>query len=129
MSADILKPLGTRVGHVQVIFQLPSHLDPGLGPQEVPASWPHTPLAYIEWYKPQSTIADDSTGMYIIKKTKDIQCSVVSLKSIRQSCMLLPKFDDSIDWKSTWTSDNILDNASTFFLNNWQSSYAYQTIW
>ena len=123
------KSLGTRVGRVRVIFQLPSNLDAGLGLQEAPASWPRNHLAYIEWYRPQERIADDSTGMYVIKKTKDIQCSVVSLKSIRQSCMLIPKFDDSIDWQSTWTSANILDSASTFFLNNWQSSYAYQTIW
>lgn len=115
---------------MRVIFCLPSQVDAGLGVQDAPAFWPLDPLAYIEWYKTQRSTADDSTGMYVIKKTKDIQqCSIITLKSIRQSCMLIPKFDDSIDWKSTWTADNILDQASIFFLNNWRSSYGYQTIW
>ena len=127
--AKILQ-IGTRVGCVRVIFCLPSQVDAGLGPQDAPVSWPNDPLAYIEWYKALRSTADDPTGMYVIKKTKDIQqCSIITLKSIHQSCMLIPKFDDSIDWKSRWTSDNILDQASTFFLNNWRSSYAYQSIW
>lgn len=26
-------------------------------------------------------------------------------------------------------SNNVLDSCSTFYLNNWQSNYAYQTLW
>lgn len=120
---------GTRVGRVRVIFQLPQHIDAGSGPQVVPNAWPKDPLAYVEWYGVQRSLPDENTGMYVIKKTTESQYSIVTLTSIRQSCMLLPRFDDYVDWKSSWTSENVLDNASLFYLNNWQSSYAYQTIW
>ena len=121
--------LETRVGRVRVIFELPEHLDVGLGSQAAPNAWPKEPLVYVEWYGVPRSLPDENTGMYVIKKTTETQYSIVTLTSIRQSCMLIPKFDDNRDWKSTWTSENILDNASSFYLNHWQSSYAYQTIW
>jgi len=46
--------------------------------------------------------------------------------------MLIPKFCDksfqNID-KTSITSQNTLDKVFTFLLNNWQSAYAYQTLY
>ena len=103
-------------------------MDVGLGSQAAPNSSPKEPLAYVEWYGVPHSLPDENTGMYVIKRTTEPQYSIVTFTSMRKSCMLIPKFDDNKDWKSTWTSENILDSA-LFYLNHWQSSYACQTIW
>jgi hypothetical protein len=122
---------GTRIGRTRVIFKLPSQLDSGIGLIDSPASWPKDPLAYIEWYKPLRSEPDKTTGMYVVGKTTGPtkQCSIIKVSAIRQSCMLIPKFDNNVDWKSSWTTENVLDEATSFYLNNWQSSYTYQTLW
>ena len=75
--------------------------------------------------------------MYRIKKVyltstnsmlKDkVQGSILPLTHIRQSCMLFPVFPSSVP--AHWKADNILDEASSFYVNNWLSKYSYQTIW
>ncbi|KAF9035434.1 hypothetical protein BDP27DRAFT_1435761 [Rhodocollybia butyracea] len=42
---------GTRIGHIKVIFRLPSALQIiGSYKSAAPTSWSKAPLAYIEWY-------------------------------------------------------------------------------
>jgi len=69
--------------------------------------------------------------MYQIKKTTApngrIPGAIVPLGSIRQSCMLIPQSGREVP--ENWEADNVLDVASTFLINNWNSKYAYQTIW
>jgi len=119
---------GTRIGRVRVIFKLPDTVNAGVGWQDAPTYWPKTPLAYVEWYRPLRQQPDATTGMFVIKKTSTPTYSVIPIASIRQSCMLIPKFDPG--WgRLGWKKENVLDLASLFYLNNWQSSYAYQTLW
>jgi hypothetical protein len=70
--------------------------------------------------------------MYIVSKSNDRHGiptgSIVALSAIRQSCMLIPKFKNADDEK-IWTSNNVLDHAGVFLLNNWLNKYSYQTIW
>ena len=95
---------------------------------EAPSVWPREHLAYVEWYQPLSANPDKVNGMYSIRRTQALQCSIISLRSIRQGCMLIPKFVD--EWRTRkWTTDNVLDSADSFLLNNFHSPYAYQTIW
>lgn len=107
-------------------------LDTSLGPRQRPDTWHGGPLAFIEWYSPIPSSARENHGlMYQIKKIKTSQGripgAIIPLSNIRQVCMLCPAFDREIH--KTWRSDNVLDLASTFFINNWSSKYAYQTIW
>lgn len=121
---------GTRIARVRVIFKLPDTVDAGVGKQDAPTYWPKTPLAYVEWYKPLRRQSDATMGMFVVKKTSTPTYSIIPIGSIRQSCMLLPKFDPDDDWHGQgWKKENVLDLASIFYLNNWQSSYAYQTLW
>ena len=53
---------GTRVGRVHVIFELPKHLDVGLGSQAAPNAWPKEPLAYVEWYGALRSLPDENTA-------------------------------------------------------------------
>ena len=126
--------LGTRIGRIRVIFSFPDILETTMGPRERPSSWHKEPLAFIEWYSPTPASADENQGlMYRITKTTAsstgrVQGAIVPLRSIRQSCMLSPSFGRGAVPKD-WRTDTVLDMASTFFINNWNSKYAYQTIW
>jgi hypothetical protein len=118
--------LGTRIGRIHVIFALPKELD-GFS---VPKTWPTQPVAYIEWYTPLKPQADHSTSMYRVKKMKPGTsglASIVSLTSIQQSCMLSPSFGEEVD--NSWTSSNVLDSSSSFWLHNWRDLYSYKTLW
>lgn len=130
--------LGMRVGRLRLIFKLPERVSPLL--RTIP-SWPTYPLAYVEWYR-MSHHPGSHHNMYTItslkppqsapRHSKLIQISpgeVVPLKTIRQSCQLIPLADPGECWPAEWTSTTVLDRCSTFLLNNWASKFAYQTIW
>jgi len=117
---------------VRVIFTIPDMIDTLQGPRQRPDTWHSGPLVYVEWYSPTPSSAQENHGlMYRIKKMKTTQGritgAIIPLSNIRQSCMLSPAFEHEIP--RTWRSDNVLDLASSFFINNWSSKYAYQTIW
>lgn len=98
-----------------------------------PAHWPKTPLAYVEWYQKLSSTADPNHMMYTVKKLAPrqdgtISGAIIPLSHIRQSCQLIPNFGkNSVD--SSFTSENILDKADSFLLNNWTSLHTFQTVW
>ncbi|PPR07087.1 hypothetical protein CVT26_005304, partial [Gymnopilus dilepis] len=88
---------GTRVGRVKVIFSLPEKIPAPGQPISAPPSWPKKPLAYVEWYTRQGSIANATHGMYQISKSKPDKDGrrpgeVIPLSNIRQSCMLFPLF-------------------------------------
>jgi hypothetical protein len=103
-----------------------------LGPRPLPATWPQSPLAYVEWYSKLTSSALDHHGnMYCVKKTTTtsrVAGAVIPLSDIRQSCMLIPLFPASAV-PEHWNSSNVLDLCSSFLVNNWSSKYAYQTLW
>ena len=126
---SLICALGTRIGRVRVIFQLPLILSISNNQSmEAPPAWPKEHLAYVEWYQPLAANPDKVNGMYSVRRTQTLQCSIISLRSIRQGCMLVPKFFDGWITKK-WTTDNVLDSADSFLLNNFHSPYAYQTLW
>lgn len=127
-----------RIGRLRVIFKLPSSLSLLT---QAPANWPKEPLAYIEWYK-LSSAPGKYHNMYTISKPTSssnpsshilvaapVQGDIVSIRTIRQSCQLIPASSSHSEWPSEWTSTNVLDTCSSFLLNNWSSKYAYQTLY
>ncbi|KAF5381819.1 hypothetical protein D9757_008321 [Collybiopsis confluens] len=130
-KADCATVKGCRVGRVKVIFQLPQSVM-RLGIEEPsPAHWPTTQvLAYVTWFSPFKSQADTSIGMYVVKPSIASngipQGDIIPLSDIRQTCMLTPS---SPSWDSAWTSENVLDRGKSFFVNNLQSKYTYQTIY
>lgn len=123
-----------RIGRLRVIFKLPttfSLLTPA------PNNWPREPLAYVEWYN-LSNLPGKYHNMYTLSKPSIlhsssqlpvIQGDIVPLRTVRQSCQLIPSTTSGLNWPSTWTSKNVLDSCSSFLLNNWSSKYAYQTLY
>lgn len=91
--------------------------------------WPTEPLAYVTWFT-NFTSPESDTGMYRVQPSKDSKYqdrgAIVYLTDIRQSCMLTPS---RANWDPSWTTNNILDRCESFFVNNMQSKYSYQTIY
>ncbi|KAH9914239.1 uncharacterized protein B0H18DRAFT_887376 [Fomitopsis serialis] len=127
---------GTRAGRVKVIFTLPRKLSAIHGGGPAPSWWPKGPLAYVEWYAPFSSAADPAHLMYTVRKSAPRadglpHASIIPLEHITQSCQLVPSFPEGPNGvvPDNWTSDNVLDLARSFHLNNWASMYSYQTLW
>jgi len=135
---------GMKVGRLRVIFKLPETLSPFL--LQAPPSWPKGPLAYVEWYQlshhpgcyhnmytvtspqPPQNLAGNSESRHS-RLFQITPGEVIPLKTIRQTCQLIPLASPGQSWPAEWTSSTVLDRCSTFLLNNWSSKYAYQTIW
>ncbi|KAJ3875340.1 hypothetical protein F5051DRAFT_442491 [Lentinula edodes] len=98
---------GIQVARVRLLFQLPSEI----------ASF-HHPLAYVQWFKPFQK--DPVNDLNLFKLSYSFRqhyphCSIIPVTQIIQTCHLYPVYGRSVD--ATWTSDNILDKCSTFYLN------------
>ena len=118
------------MGRLKDIFCIPQTIDHDgfIGP--APKEWPTVPLAYVTWFTRFKGSPDEDTDMYRIQPAKDskghAQGSIIPLTDIRQSCMLTPS---RATWDMTWDTGNILDECDSFFVNNLQSKYSYQTIY
>lgn len=106
-----------------------------MGPMNSPEVWPKEPLVYVEWYSQFKSLKEmKKHGMYMVKKGSPDKDgipfgSIIPLSNIRQSCQLIPKFSLTGSGEASWKSSNVLDKASTFYINNWLHMYSYQTIW
>jgi len=90
------------------------------------------PLAFVEWYS-QFKGPNKDTMMYAVDKVElngaPQHTSIIPVANIRQCCMLTPNVSSKMPWASEWESWNILDECKRFFVNNFQSKYAYGTIY
>ncbi|KAI0074295.1 hypothetical protein K474DRAFT_1601721 [Panus rudis PR-1116 ss-1] len=101
--------LGLRAARVRVIFNLlPQFLPPGQSPQ---------PLAYVEWYTPFTRVDPQTRMHYVARSTRNRlpNASVVKMEDIVAPCHLIPRCNAKID--HSWSSDNILEVATHFFVN------------
>ncbi|KAH9912266.1 uncharacterized protein B0H18DRAFT_1127404 [Fomitopsis serialis] len=116
---------GTRIGRVKVIFRLPQKIRQHgmMAEMQAPEEWAHEgPLAYVEWFAKLPASADPVHMMYDVQKMPlradgTSAGEIVPLRTIRQSCQLIPKFPKptSIDLPAQvpqdWSSDTVLDKA------------------
>jgi len=99
--------IGYRVGQIRVVFSLPED-----GTQAPPER-----LTYVEWFS-KFTSPESDHGMHKLKRSVesgDRVASIIPISSIRRSVHLFPKFDKVVP--EGWTSDNVLEKCSTFYLN------------
>ena len=111
---------GFRVAQVKVIFKLPSLSDPCLH-----SLWSKH-LAYVEWFFHFQAMPDPNHSLH------KVMCdpwpghwhgAVILVSTIHQSIQLFPYFHGS--QCVGWTSDNVLDNCDTFFINSLQNRQTY----
>jgi len=104
--------LGYRVARVRAIFRLPQQFN-----------YEH-PLAYIEWYSEFEEPHPD-TRMYTVHKVKGPgRAAIIHVASIRRSCHLIPMFGEKVN--RAWTSEDVLDIASDFYVSDFLDMYTYQ---
>ncbi|KAG1789747.1 uncharacterized protein HD556DRAFT_1520758 [Suillus plorans] len=114
---------GVRVGQVRVVFSLPSKILPLLFPPTVKVP---DHLAYIEWFAPFPSAPDRHHGLYKISRALhggEKIASVVPLGDIVRSVHLIPNFGAVVPRE--WTSDTVLDNCDTFWLNSYIDRYTF----
>ncbi|KAH7873925.1 uncharacterized protein C8R40DRAFT_1171844 [Lentinula edodes] len=113
-----------RVGRVRVIFSLPSDKLDTLVPSDIP---PPQHLAYIEWFTKFVAHPEPYSGLYRVRRDvgADGLCtaSIIALDSIVCSAHLFPQWGGSVP--PDWTSQTILDHASSFLLNIFKDEHAY----
>ena len=83
----------------------------------VNTSSPPEHLAYVEWFSKFST-PESNHQMYRVKhsiQNGERVASVIPVSSIRRSVHLFPKFGRVVP--DDWTSENVLEKCSTFYLN------------
>jgi hypothetical protein len=108
---------GLRAAQIRVIFTLPSHYH---------GTFAH-PLAYIEWFRPFSTI-DETVRMYkVVRATcnRAQYSAVVSVNEILLACHLAPKYG-AMPVDRSWTHLNVLENSTEFFLNHYNNFHLFE---
>ncbi|KAI6027998.1 hypothetical protein BKA83DRAFT_4462563 [Pisolithus microcarpus] len=95
----VLVPSVVRIAQVRVIFKLPDHL----------GTHPH-PLAYVEWFTALHR-RDPVTGLYVVTRSTRNRHPNVLVVSIDR----FASGGSSMDW----TSDNVLEKASSFQVNSY----------
>jgi hypothetical protein len=86
-------------------------------------------FAYIDWFTDFLTHAERNHGLYkvsYLQKNGEQISSIVPVDTIWQSVHLYPSFDATAN--RTWKLTNVLDSATSFFVNPFSSRFAYATI-
>ena len=117
------------MGRVRVIFAVSARNAPSIFIKPTPEQDLPTYLAYVEWFTPFANSPDPLHGLYKIKKALRNgvrQAAVVPLCTLRRSMHVYPSFgrDTPVDW----TSSNVLDKCSTFFVNSFTDRHAYGIV-
>lgn len=125
--------IGCRVAQVRAVFRLSPTATAQLFDPDV-ATPKH--LAYVEWFSTFGNIPNPHHGMYKLKRsmipdelglgTKRLS-SIIEVADIRRSVHLFPHFGRAVPRE--WTSDNVLDMCSTFYLNCFTDRHAYITMY
>ena len=113
-----LTRLGYCVAQLRAIFTLSPHLKTY-----------QKPVAYIKYFLPftrQHHGSNLSAVKQSYKANNNCEAAVISLDSIRCSCHLIPNFGSKARANAEWTSDNILEECNSFFLNPYISREFFQ---
>ena len=105
MPTDI-NLIGLKVAQVRVIFALPEEY----------GTFQH-PLAYVEWFTPFCTPAQDLRMYQVSQSTRSgyWRASIIVVDQIERLIHLVPKFGRQVD--RTWTMDDVLELCKTFYVN------------
>lgn len=89
---------------------------------------PSERLAYIEWFSKFSS-PDPDHQMFKINRSLEgggRVASIVPISTIRRSVHLFPKFGQQVP--DGWTSGNVLEKCSTFYLNPFTDRHMYYIL-
>ncbi|PPR02155.1 hypothetical protein CVT26_012116 [Gymnopilus dilepis] len=118
---------GSCIGQVRCIFTLPQiAIDRWFS-----GRFSHRHLAYVEWFTPFSKAPIDRNSMLFkvsrLKLRGERRASIIPVSLIRSSIHLFPKFGPQVP--TSWTSSNVLETASSFYVNAFSDRFIYSTVY
>ncbi|KAJ3915181.1 hypothetical protein F5877DRAFT_92392 [Lentinula edodes] len=116
---------GLQVGHIRVIFSIPSqHLACLILPKGIMLP---THLAYVEWFTKFSHKPEPYSHLYRVKplfnRDGSRAASVISVEMIQQSVHLYPKWGGVVP--STWSYESVLDQSPSFLVSPFTDIHTY----
>lgn len=118
-----------RVGQVRVIFSLPdSHLQSLF----TSGHFPPRHLAYIEWFSRFTTNPNPDLKMYKVSRVvsnSERLASIVPVSLIQRSVHLFPKWGQNPARIASWTTENVLDECDTFYLNSFKDRHTFYNVY
>ncbi|KAH9830938.1 uncharacterized protein C8Q71DRAFT_883208 [Rhodofomes roseus] len=118
----------TRIGRVRAIFLIPEKVRHQLIPSAPNLRYPRH-LVYVEWFSKFARTPDAHYQMCKVTALtgrKQI-ASVVPLASLERSAHLHPKWGGPAP--AHWTSENVLDECRTFYLNLYKSPHDFYNLY
>jgi hypothetical protein len=119
--------LGLCIGQIRCIFSLPPHAVALWFPA---GNFSHKHFAYVEWFTPFSRAQKDPhSKLFKVSRLMahgERRVSVIPVSLIRCSVHLFPKFGPQAP--VSWLSSNVLENATTFYVNTFSDRYLYSYI-
>ncbi|KAJ6471532.1 hypothetical protein C8R45DRAFT_1055045 [Mycena sanguinolenta] len=112
---------GYRVGQVRVVFKLSRKITDTL----FHGAHPPRHLAYVEWFSPFPPRPEANHLMYKISRPAETIASIIPIENIWRSIHLFPQFGPVVP--RAWTSQNVLDMATKFYVSPWSDRHAYIT--
>ncbi|KAG1884424.1 hypothetical protein F4604DRAFT_1878757 [Suillus subluteus] len=125
-TGDSVGIKGYRVGQIRTIFSIREQDTQLMFP---PTHQPPKHLAYVEWFTPFSSMPDSRHGMYKISRflcSGERVASIIPVSNIARSIHLLPKFGPVAP--RHWTSNTILEECNTFFVNCYIDRYSFVAL-
>lgn len=118
------------MAQVRVVFQIPNKAQAELFPRVDAASRPRH-LAYVEWFAPFGAGANPHPDHALYRVARSVRqgarlASVIAVDDIERSCHLFPEFGPVAP--RLWTSDNVLEECPSFYLNTFVDRYTYMLM-
>ncbi len=127
MFSSTCNSSGYRVAQLRVIFSIPE------GARNVlftPGTKISRHLAYVEWFSKFTANPEPDHWMYKLSRAmKDSfrYATIIPIANIRRSVLLFPKFGPVAP--PHWTSENVLEECNTFYLDPFVDDHSYVTIY
>ncbi|KAI1785623.1 hypothetical protein LXA43DRAFT_1114924, partial [Ganoderma leucocontextum] len=121
---------GMRIAQVRVVFTIPDRYLDKLFPGMAPADRPPRHLAYVEWFTKFNATPDRDSKLHKVTWAKQNGAriaSVIPVSALQRSVHLIPKWGGPVP--SHWTSENILDECKTFYMNSFKDSHTYFNLY
>ena len=130
MSISLTTSLGMRITQVHAVFTIPERFLDRLFPGMAPADRPPRHLAYVEWFTKFNVAPEPESRLHKVSWAKQNGtriASVIPVSALQRSVHLIPKWGGPVP--SHWTSENVLSECKTFYVNLFKDSHTYFNLY